>query len=138
MQQDRGDKRMAPEQKMTLRQRWDEYQVTKTAAFWSCVGVAALTMIVGFNWGGWVTGGTALAMAEQMSQDAVVKRLGPMCVTQFEQAAGKAQKLAEMEKIDSWQRSEYIEKQGWATMPGEAKPDGRVASECERLLLTKK
>ena len=44
-------------------------------------------------------------------------------------------KLKELEKTDSWQRSEYVEKQGWATMPGEEKPDSKVAAECTRLLV---
>ena len=138
MQQDRGDKGMEYGQKMSLRRRWDAFQVTKTAALWSWVAVAAVTMIVGFAWGGWVTGGTAQAMGEKMALDAVVTRLGPMCVTQFQQAPGKEQKLKDLEKTDSWQRNEFIEKQGWATMPGEEKPDSKVAAECERLLLVKK
>jgi len=92
-------------------------------------------MIIGFAWGGWVTGGTAQKMAEKMAEDAVVKRLAPICVVQFKQAPGKDQKLKELEKTDSWQRSEYVEKQGWATMPGEEKPDSSVASECTRLLM---
>jgi hypothetical protein len=138
MNQDKGDKGVEQKRTASYRQRWDEAQLTKTAAFWVWVGAAALTMIVGFGWGGWVTGGTAQAMAENMAQDAVVKRLGPMCVTQFQQAPGKVQNLKDLEKTESWQRSEYIEKQGWATMPGETKPDSKVAAECERLLLVKK
>lgn len=137
MQQDRGDKGMGQEQKMSLRRRWETTRLTKTATFWSWVAVAAVTMIIGFGWGGWVTGGTAQGMGEKMALDAVVKRLGPMCVTQFQQAKGKEQKLKELEKTESWQRSEFIEKQGWATMPGEEKPDSKVAAECERLLLVK-
>jgi len=82
-----------------------------------------------------VTGGTARSMAEKMTEDAVVKRLAPMCVVQFKQAPGKDQKLKDWKKTDSWQRSEYVEKQGWATMPGEEKPDSKVASECVRLLM---
>ena len=82
-----------------------------------------------------MTGGTAKSLAETMAEDAVVKRLAPMCVVQFKQAPGKDQKLKELEKTDSWQRSEYVEKQGWATMPGEEKPDSKVASECARLLM---
>ena len=82
-----------------------------------------------------MTGGTAQSLAEKMAEDAVVKRLAPMCIVQFKQAPGKDQKLKELEKTDSWQRSEYVEKQGWATMPGEEKPDSKVASEGARLLL---
>jgi hypothetical protein len=92
-------------------------------------------MIIGFAWGGWVTGGTARSMAETMAEEAVVKRLAPMCVTQFKQGPGMDQKLKELVKTDTWQRSGYVEKQGWATMPGEDKADSKVASECARLLM---
>jgi hypothetical protein len=138
MDQDKGDRGAKQQEKATLRQRWETAQPTKTHLFWTVVGAMVFTMIIGFVWGGWVTAGTAQTMAEQMAQDAVVKRLGPMCVTQFQKAPGKELKLTELEKTDSWQRSDYIEKQGWATMPGEEKPDSKVAAECERLLLVKK
>jgi len=135
MNQDRGDRGAEQKQKLSLRQRWDEARPTKTIVFWSWVASVVLTMIIGFAWGGWVTGGTAQSMAATMADDAVVKRLAPMCVTQFKQGPGKEQKLQELAKTDSWQRSEYVEKQGWATMPGEEKPDSKVASECARLLM---
>ena len=132
MEQDRGDER---KKKVSFGQWWDEARPTKTVVFWSWVGSVVLTMIIGFAWGGWVTGGTAQSMAAKMAEDAVVKRLAPICVVQFKQAPGKDQKLKELEKTDSWQRSEYVEKQGWATLPGEEKPDSKVASECARLLM---
>ena len=135
MNQDRGDRGGEQKQKLSVRQRWDEARPTKTIVFWSWVASVVLTMIIGFAWGGWVTGGTARSMAATMADDAVVKRLAPMCVTQFKQGPGMDQKLKELAKTDSWQRSEYIEKQGWATMPGEEKPDSKVASECARLLM---
>ena len=134
MEQDKGYGEQN-KKKVSLGQRWSEARPTKTAVFWSWVGSVVLTMIIGFAWGGWVTGGTARSMAEKIAEDAVVKRLAPICVVQFKQAPGKDQKLKELEKTDSWQRSEYVEKQGWATMPGEEKPDSKVASECTRLLM---
>ena len=135
MEQDRGDRGAEQKRKVGFRQRWDEARPTKTAVFWSWVGSVVLTMIIGFAWGGWVTGGTARGLAEKMAEDAVVKRLAPICVVQFKRAPGKDQKLKELEKTDSWQRSEYVEKQGWAMMPGDEKPDSKVASECTRLLM---
>jgi hypothetical protein len=102
------------------------------------MGSIVLTMIVGFAWGGWVTGGTALKSAEKMAEDAVVKRLAPICVVQFNQDPGKAKKLNELKEAGTWQKGEYVEKQGWATMPGEDKPDSAVASECGTLLLASK
>ena len=84
-----------------------------------------------------MTGGSAQRMAENASQSAVVERLAPICVLQFNQDPQKDQKLVEFkELISSYQRSQYIEEQGWATMPGEANPDNKVAAECaQRIML---
>ncbi len=98
--------------------------------FWSAIGGAIVLAIIGFKWGGWVTGGTAQAMAEEMAVEAVVDRLTPICVAQFNQDPEKDQKLKELKKTDSWTRSSYVEKQGWATMSSEKKPDSKVAAEC--------
>ena len=132
---DRGNRAVEQKRKVSFKEWWSDARPTKTAVFWSWIASIVLTMIIGFAWGGWVTGGTAQSLAEKMADDAVVKRLAPMCVVQFKQAPGKDQKLKDLEKTDSWQRSEYVEKQGWATMPGEEKPDSKVASECARLLM---
>jgi hypothetical protein len=94
-----------------------------------------LTIVIGFVWGGWVTGGSAQKTAEVMAKDAVVQRLAPMCVAQFNQDPGKDQKLTELKDTSTWQRGDYIEKQGWATMPGEEKPDSKVADGCAKLLV---
>ncbi len=132
MEQDRGDRRQP--RKVTLRERWEDFRATKTVVFWSCVVTMVLTMIVGFAWGGWVTGGTAQTMADKIAQDAVLKRLAPICVVQFNRDQGKDQKLAELKALDTWQKGDYVEKQGWATMPGEEKADSAVATDCARLL----
>jgi hypothetical protein len=116
-------------------QRWNETRPTKTVAFWCCVASAVLTMIVGFGWGGWVTGGTARATAETMARDAVVARLAPICVIQSGRDPAKAVKLVTLKEESAWQRGEYVGKQGWATMPGEQEPDRGVAEMCATLLL---
>ena len=82
--------------------------------------------IIGFNWGGWVTGGTA----SEIAQSAIVDRLVPICVDQFNADSNKATKLVELKKIDSWKRAEYVVKQGWATMPGSKEADTDVAEAC--------
>ena len=115
-------------------QRWSALRPTKTVVGWSWVGVAAVTMVIGFSWGGWVTGGTAGTMARAMADEAVAKRLAPMCVVRFTADPGKDQKLRVVKDTDTWQRGEYVKKQGWATMPGEERPDSRVADECAKLL----
>ncbi len=135
MEQDKGDRGVEQKRKVNFRQWWDEARPTKTAVFWSWVGSVVLTMIIGFAWGGWVTGGTAQKMAEKVAEDAVVKRLAPICVVQFNRDPGKDQKLKELKETSTYQRGDYVERQGWATMAGEEKPDSNVAEECARLLM---
>ena len=47
----------------------------------AAVGAVALA-IVGFSWGGWVTGGTAKQMAEDQAKLEVVAALVPICIEQ--------------------------------------------------------
>lgn len=125
----------AKRDKVSWGQRWSAARPSKTALFWSCVASMVVTMIVGFSWGGWVTGGTARQTAETMARDAVVQRLAPICVTQSARDSSKGPKLVAMKDESTWQRGEYVGKQGWATMPGEQEPDRRVAEACATLLM---
>ncbi len=102
---------------------------------WGALGGAIVLAIIGFAWGGWVTGGTAQEKAEEMAENAVVARLAPICVEQFRQDSEKDQKLNDLKKEDSWKRNEFVEKQGWATMPGEKKPDSKVAGKCAEMIV---
>jgi hypothetical protein len=74
-------------------------------------------------------------MAAEMAQDAVTDRLVPICVAQFNLDPGKDTKLAELRETSSYRRSDYIGDQGWATLPGEARPDRKVAAECAKMLM---
>jgi len=82
-----------------------------------------------------VTARTSRRLAEEVADDAVTERLGLICVAQFNQDPGKAAKLEELKKISGYQRRNYVQDQGWATMPGEEGPDRAVAEECVRLLI---
>ncbi len=104
-------------------------------ALWGAVGGGIVLAIIGFAWGGWVSGGSAQQMAEELAQNAVVDRLTPICVEQFNQGSEKDQKFKELKEKAYYERGGYVEKQGWATMPGEEKPDSKVADKCgDRLI----
>jgi hypothetical protein len=103
-------------------------------ALWGAVGGGIVLAIIGFNWGGWVTGSTAQEMAEESAQKAVIARLAPICVEQYNLDSEKEQKLTMLKETDSWKRDEYVKKQGWATMPGEKEADTKVAVKCAELL----
>lgn len=94
--------------------------------FWGGVVGAIAVTIVGFNWGGWVTDSTAKEMADA----AIVDRLVPICVGQFNKDSNRVMKLAVMKKADSWKQADYVTKQGWATMPGAKEADSQVAEDC--------
>ena len=64
-----------------------------------------------------------------------LRRLALICVVQFNQDSQKDQKLEELKKAGSWERDRYVEKQGWATMLGEKKPDNEVADGCAKRLM---
>jgi hypothetical protein len=104
---------------------------------WSAIGGAAVLALIGFNYGGWVTGGTAAAMAKEIAADAVADRLGEICVAQFDRDSEKGEKLKEMKGKAPWDKGRYIEKQSWAIMPGDDKPDSKVADACAKHLIAK-
>jgi hypothetical protein len=122
-------------EQVSARQRWSAARPTKTGVFWMAVAAAVVTMIVGFGWGGWVTGSTAGTMAKASAEEAVTKRLAPMCVIRARQDPKKDERFKELTDTSAWQRGDYVKKQGWATMPGEQEPDGRIADECAKLLV---
>ena len=100
----------------------------------SAIGGAAITLIIGFNWGGWVTGSSSLSMGKDMARDAVVERLAPICVSQFNMDPQREENIVTLKEKDSWDRGKYIETQGWATMPFEESPDRTVATKCSELI----
>ena len=104
---------------------------------WSAIGGAAIAMIIGFAWGGWVLGSKSINMGERMAQAAVVERLAPICVAQFNQDPLKDEKFKTMSETSSWDRGDFVKTQGWATMPFEKEPDGRVADRCSELIMKK-
>jgi hypothetical protein len=75
--------------------------------------------------------------AKEIAADAVAERLGTICVAQYNQDSNKGLKLKEMKEKDAWEKGRFIEKQSWAIMPGDDKPDSRVADSCAKLLAAK-
>jgi len=70
-----------------------------------------------------------------MVASAVMDRLAPISVAQFMQDPNKEERLADLKKLDYWKRGEYVQQQGWATMPGDKEADSGVADECARRLV---
>jgi hypothetical protein len=96
---------------------------------------AVASMVIGFSWGGWVTGGTAVKLADEQANTAVVTALTPICVEKFLQNSDAKANLAVLEKISTnWEQGDYLEKGGWATPPGTTSPDYHLARACAEKL----
>jgi hypothetical protein len=102
---------------------------------WGGAVGAIVLLIVIFSAGWVVTSGSAEMKAKQMVTSAVMNRLRPISVAQFMQDPNKEERLADLKKLDYWKRGEYVQKQGWATMPGDKEADSGVADECARRLV---
>ena len=107
-------------------------------ALWGIAGGAVALAIVGFSWGGWITGGKAEAAALTRVNDAVVLALAPVCVDKFQRAGDSVANLAALRKVETWSQGDFVEKGGWATMPGSNSSDrvSAVARACAVLLTT--
>jgi len=97
------------------------------------VAGAAIAMIIGFQWGGWLLGSTAANQARDAEQAGIVRVLAPICVDKFQRSADAGANLEALKKADSWNRDEMIAKAGWTTFPG-SEPDRKVAEACANLL----
>jgi len=83
-----------------------------------------------------MTGKSAEEMAENSAQSAVIARLAPICVAQFNADGQATVKLVELKAVSSSsKRTAYVTEHGWATMPGETAPSKRVATACANQLV---
>jgi hypothetical protein len=106
-------------------------------ALWGAAGGAAALAFIGFTWGGWVTGGKAETAATQRANTAVVAALAPICVEKFQHTTDASANLVALKKVDSWSQGAFVEKGGWATVPGSNAPEqvSAVANACALLLM---
>ncbi len=91
---------------------------------------AAFVGIVGFSWGGWMTGSGAEKMATEMAQDSVIAALVPFCLDMSRTDNERIAKLATIREASSFQRRDAVMETGWATMPGSDGPNRDLAQAC--------
>jgi hypothetical protein len=113
-----------------LRQRWDDWKLTKTEAFWLAAGSVAATLVVGFGLAGWVLGGTAEKRVAEAATNARHELAAAICVDEFMAAADAKAKLAKLNDATWYDRGEMVAKGGWATMPDRKEPNSVVATLC--------
>ena len=103
------------QQHRSLSQRFQQYEASKAVLFWACAGSVIVATIVGFSWGGWVTGGSAREMAANSAAQARQELAAVVCVDCFMAAPDAGVKLAALKAItSSYGQSQFVEDGGWA------------------------
>lgn len=109
----------------------------KPGAYGAVVG-GIVVAVVGFTWGGWVTGGDAADRAETAAEQGRTDLAAAICVQDFIESDGARARLAELKEISSsTQRRTFIVEGGWPNMPDtdNAAVTRDAANLCARMLM---
>ena len=120
-----------------LTSAWYQGESLKRLLQGAAVGVLA-SLVIGFGWGGWMLGSTAKTLADSAADSAVVAAIAPICVDQFQRSAAAANNLTELKKANVWEQATFVEKGGWAMMPGSKAVDSGVPQACAAILSSSK
>jgi hypothetical protein len=103
-----------------------ETEIKMKYGAWGLILGAGAAMIIGFNWGGWITGSKSRAATDA----AVLSTRAAICVAQFVKGPKYQERLKDLKATNSWERHEVIGKAGWDRMPGEEKAVDTVGRAC--------
>ncbi len=112
-----------------------KFEWVKPALFGAAAGAVAVA-VVGFSWGGWVTGGTSIKNAETLADTRVVAALTPYCLANSQSDPQSGERLVALKAASSYERRDLVMKNGWATLAGSTDPDRAVADQCQRQLMS--
>jgi pimeloyl-ACP methyl ester carboxylesterase len=105
----------------------------KPGAYGAVIGAVA-AMVVGFSWGGWMTGGGANELAADRAHDEVIAALVPVCLQISQDDPDRVAKLATITEATTYQRRDAVMAAGWATVPGAEAADRDLAQACIEVL----
>jgi hypothetical protein len=110
-------------QNQTLSQRFQQYRASKAVLFWACAGSVIAATVVGFSWGGWVTGGSAREMAEESAAQARQELAAVVCVDRFMAAPDAGVQLTALQEITTPRaQSKFVEDGAWAIIVPASSP----------------
>ncbi len=108
----------------------DEMKMKIKIGVWGFIIGAIVAMIIGFTWGGWITSSTSQQITKEAVSASQIASQAAICVTQFVNDPKYTENLAAVQKLDSWDRQQFIEKGGWDKMPGQKEALAGVAEAC--------
>ena len=95
-------------------------------AAWGAIGGAIAAIVIGFYWGGWVTGGSAGKMEAASAEAAIVQAFTPLCVAKAEL---QPEQIVLLKAEQSWKRDDFVVAAGWVDNVSE-KYRSAVAEAC--------
>jgi hypothetical protein len=102
---------------------------------WGFVVGSVVTMILGFGWGGWTTGGSADRLAMERSNAAVTAALVPVCLEKSKADPAIAKKVGALKALSTlYEQRDAVAKDGWASIGG-GEANREVAEACATELL---
>ncbi len=101
----------------------------KPGIYGAAIG-AVFVSVVGFTWGGWVTPGDALEMADNFAAEQVTLAMVPVCLGLSEADAERIEILATLRKASGYLQLNAMMETGWATLPGTDTPSRDLADAC--------
>jgi hypothetical protein len=114
---------MEQRQKQTLSQRFEQYRASKAVLFWACAGSVIVATVVGFSWGGWVTGGSAREMAEDSAAQARQELAAVVCVDRFMAAPDAGVQLTALQEMKGASaQSKFVADGAWAIIVPASSP----------------
>ena len=109
----------------SISEKFRDFRASKAVLFWSCAGCIIATMVVGFTWGGWVTGGSAQERADEAAEQAVAELAADICFKLSHQLHGAMGFTAEYvlndlsKRLLAW-RDDCGSRNYWANRVGQA------------------
>ena len=115
--------------------RAKSYKAPKSVIALACVACIAATVAIGFTWGGWVTGRSAAAMADQAAIRGQANLAAAICVDRFITGPDAKAQTALLVSAEFWRRSDLIRQGGWLVLPGRTDPVAGAAELCVQQIL---
>lgn len=106
---------------------------TKPGLYGAGIGAIALA-IIGFSWGGWVTGATSAKAAASETSSGIATALVPYCIEKSKSDPAAAQVLTDVKAASGYNKRGIVEKAGWATPLGTDTPNSALAALCSEEL----
>ncbi|WP_193336862.1 hypothetical protein [Devosia beringensis] len=115
---------------MSVSEKFRDFKAGKATLFWTGAACAVATMVIGFSWGGWVTGGSAQERADLTAEQAVAELAADICVKRYLASPDARVSLTALIEESTYSRDGTLEEAGWVTFGDREEPVDGAAGLC--------